>query len=258
MVIYPPLVRLPALERPRGQRGGVARAAQLNILPTPNAGTVRDYRRGDPLNYIHWRGVAHTGKLLVKEFDQEMAGAVWIVLDLARAAQFGAGADATEELGIVLAGSLAHMLLAEERTVGLFAQGAERHMVPPNRGREHVWTFMRTLVDARAQGDLALGDALSTLRTMGGGRQAAVVITPDIGGTWAGSLVGLTGGGAASLALLMAPADHPQPAVCDQLDRLGIRHATFPTGENLPLLVPRRRASSYRISPLGRAVRMEQ
>jgi uncharacterized protein (DUF58 family) len=27
MVIYPPLVRLPALERPRGQRGGVARAA---------------------------------------------------------------------------------------------------------------------------------------------------------------------------------------------------------------------------------------
>jgi uncharacterized protein (DUF58 family) len=144
MVIYPPLVRLPALERPRGQRGGIARAALLNILPTPNAGTVRDYRHGDPLNYIHWRGVAHTGKLLVKEFDHEMAGAVWIVLDLARAAQFGDGADATEELGIVLAGSLAHLLLAEGRTVGLFAHGAEQHVVPPGRGREHVWAFMRT------------------------------------------------------------------------------------------------------------------
>ena len=257
MVIYPPLVRLPALERPRGQRGGVARAALLNILPTPNAGTVRDYRQGDPLNYIHWRGVARTGKLLVKEFDQEMAGAVWIVLDLARTAQFGQGADATEELGIVLAGSLAHLLLAEGRTVGLFAQGAERHIVPPGRGREHVWAFMRTLVDVHATGDLALPDALSTLRMMQTGRQAAVVITPDTSGAWAGSFVGLTGGGAAALALLLAAADQPQPAPCAQLDRLGIRHATFRTGEQLPLLLPRRRTSSYRISPLGRAVRVE-
>jgi len=257
MVIYPPLVRLPALERPRGQRGGVARAALLNILPTPNVGTVRDYRQGDPLNYIHWRGVAHTGKLLVKEFDQEMAGAVWIVLDLARAAHFGHDADAGEELGIVLAGSLAHLLLAEGRTVGLFAHGAERHMVSPGRGPQHVWAFMRTLVDARAAGELALPDVLSTLRTMQSGRQAAVVITPDTTGAWAGSLAGLTGGGAAALALLVASADQPQPAACEQLDRLGIRHATFRTGEHLPLLLPRRRTSGYRISPLGRAIRVE-
>jgi uncharacterized protein (DUF58 family) len=258
MIIYPPLVRLPALERPQGQRGGVAHAALLNILPTPNVGTVRDYRRGDPLNYIHWRGVAHTGKLLVKEFDQEMAGAVWIVLDLARATQFGQGADAAEELGIVVAGSLAHLLLAEGRTVGLFAQGAERHLVAPGRGREHVWAFMRTLVDARADGDLALPDALSTLRAMQGGRQAAVVITPDTGGAWAGALVNLTGGGAAALALLIAPADQAQPAAHVQFDRLGIRHATFRTADELPLLLPRRRTSGYRISPLGRAIRVEQ
>jgi uncharacterized protein (DUF58 family) len=186
-----------------------------------------------------------------------MAGAVWIVLDLARAAQFGEGADATEELGIVLASSLAHMLLAEGRTVGLFAQGAERHMVPPGRGREHVWAFMRTLVDARATGDLALEDALSTLRTLGGGRQAAVVITPDTAGAWAGALVNVTGGGTAALALLMAPPGQEQPPACDPLDRLGIRHTTFRTGEQLPLLLPRQRSSGYRISPLGRAVRVE-
>ena len=258
MIIYPPLVRLPTLERPRGERGGVARAALLNILPTPNAGGIREYRPGDPLNFVHWRAVAHTGKLMVKEFDQEIAGAVWIVLDLARAVQSGSGDAATEELGVVLACSLANLMLGEGRTVGLFTREAAPRVVRPGRGRQHVWEIMSTLVDAQAGGEMPLGEVLEELRSAAPGRHGVAVITPDSSGDWVGPLAGLTGGGAAALALLVADAGQQVDGVAGRLDQLGMRHATFLAGERLPLLTPlRRRDPGYRISPLGRAIRVE-
>ena len=259
MLIYPPLVRLPALERPRGQRGGMARASLLNIQPTPSAGGVRDYRPGDPLSYVHWRAVARTGKLMVKEFDQEIAGAVWIVLDLARAVQSGSGADATEELGVVLACSLANLLLAEGRTVGLLAHGSQRCLVRPGRGRQHVWEFMSVLVDAQADGELALPAVLGELGSVAPARPAAVVITPDGGGDWANRLASLTGGGAAALVLLVETAERPVSAAAGRLKQLGISHATFRVGDPLPLITPPRQGKPrYRISPLGRLVRLEE
>ena len=257
MIIYPPLVRLPSLERPRGQRGGVATASLLNILPTTTAGGLRDYRAGDPLNYVHWRAFAHTGKLMVKEFDQEVAGAIWIVLDLARDVQQGSGDEATEELGIVLACSLANILLAEGRTVGLFTRGAERRMVRPSRGRQHLWEFMSTLVDAQADGSVPMRDVLGELASVVKGRVAAVVITPDTSVDWAGPLVGLTGGGPSASVLLVEGTER-QPGVGGRLERLGLRYAVFRTTEPLPLIAPvKRRDPGYRISPLGRAIQIE-
>jgi len=258
MIIYPPLVRLATLERPRGQRGGVARAALLNILPTPNAGGLREYRPGDPLNFVHWRAVAHTGKMMVKEFDQEIAGAVWIVLDLARAVQSGEGDAATEELGVVLACSLANLMLGEGRTVGLFSRGAVPHMVRPARGRQHVWEIMSALVDAQADGDTSLAAVLDALRTATLGRHSVVVITPDSSGDWIAGLAGITGGGTAAQALLIDTEQRRLAGLADRLDRLAIRHGTFTAGQQLPLLTPlRKRDPGYRITPLGRAVRVE-
>ena len=82
IVIYPPLVHLPAMELPHGQRGGLARADLLQLHVTPSVGGLREYVQGDPPSHIHWPTVAKTQRLMVKEFDQERAGAVWIVLDL--------------------------------------------------------------------------------------------------------------------------------------------------------------------------------
>lgn len=258
MLIYPPLVRLPTLERPRGQRGGAAQADLLNILPTPSAGGIRDYRPGDPLNFVHWPAFARTGKLMVKEFDQEVAGAVWIILDLNRAVRAGADLESTEELGVVLACSLANLMLAEGRTVGLFARGKEPFMIRPGRGRQHLWQFMSTLVDVYAEGDVPLHAVIGDLRAAAPGRHAAVVITPDAGGDWIAALTALTGGGNAAQALLVEHGSQPMGVTADRLGKLGVPHGVFRTDQRLPLLVPvRERAPTYRISPLGRAVRVE-
>lgn len=258
MLVYPPLVRLPTMERPRGQRGGAARASILNILPTPSAGGIRDYRAGDPLNYIHWRAVARTGKLMVKEFDQEVAGAVWIVLDLAAAAHRGSEDLATEELGIVLACSLANLMLDEGRTVGLYARGAERHVVHPGRGRQHIWEFMSTLVDAHADGVLPLPEVLAEMHVVAPGLPSVVLITPDLSDRWAGALAELTGGSGSALAILLRTPEDKNVELARQLTQFGIRHSTFTTGEQLALISPpRANGPQYRISPLGRAVRLE-
>ncbi len=82
IVIYPPLVKLPVLLVPQGQRGGLSRADILQQHVTPSVGGLREYIQGDPPSHIHWPTVAKTDKLMVKEFDQERAGALWIALDL--------------------------------------------------------------------------------------------------------------------------------------------------------------------------------
>lgn len=259
MLIYPPLVRLPMLERPRGQRGGAARADLLNVLPTPSAASVRDYRPGDPLSFVHWRTYAHTGKLMVKEFDQEVAGAVWIILDLARAAHSGDDAESTEELAVVLACSLANLMLNEGRTVGLYAHGAEPCMVRPGRGRQHLWQFMSVLVDAHADGGEPIAGVIDDLRVAAPGRHAAVVVTPDGSGDWIAALTALTGGGRAAQALLAEGRTQDFGAVGGRLTRLGIAHAVFRVGDKLPLLTPmRKRGPEYRVTPLGRVVKVER
>jgi uncharacterized protein (DUF58 family) len=82
IVIYPPLAQLPPRDLPQGQRGGLARADLLQQYVTPSVGGLREYVQGDPPSHIHWPTVAKTERLMVKEFDQERAGALWIVLDL--------------------------------------------------------------------------------------------------------------------------------------------------------------------------------
>jgi uncharacterized protein (DUF58 family) len=258
MLIYPPLVRLPTLERPRGQRGGAASADFLNVLPTPSAASVRDYRPGDPLSFVHWRAVARTGKLMVKEFDQEVAGAVWIILDLARAVHSGTDDDSTEELAVVLACSLANIMLGEGRTVGLFAHGAEPCLVHPGRGRQHLWQFMSVLVDAHADGDKSLTNVIDDLRAAVPGRHAAVVITPDASGDWIASLTALTGGGKAAQVLLVDMAAAQAAVTASRLGNLGIPNATFRVHEKLPLLTPaRKRGPTYRVTPLGKVIKVE-
>jgi uncharacterized protein (DUF58 family) len=97
IVIYPPLARLPALSFPRGQRGGLAHTDLLQQQLTPSVGGLRDYVPGDMPSHIHWPTVARTQKLMVKEFDQEVAGALWIALDLCAATYVGEGRGTRDE-----------------------------------------------------------------------------------------------------------------------------------------------------------------
>jgi uncharacterized protein (DUF58 family) len=200
IVIYPPLIQWPPTELPHGHRGGLARADLLQLHVTPSVGGLREYVQGDPPSYIHWPTVAKTQRLMVKEFDQERAGALWVALDLYAGAYQAtndqpfdsaqgrrppthdqrprsgtdseysqssviatptiSGMESPLELAIVLACSLAAHALAEGRTVGLLADDGRRRLVSPGQGPRQLWRILSELVDAQATGKLPLGEVL--------------------------------------------------------------------------------------------------
>jgi uncharacterized protein (DUF58 family) len=59
--------------------GGVSLAASIG--ESEEFMSVREYRRGDPLRHIHWKSTSKTGKLIVKEFQNEYFVRQALVLD---------------------------------------------------------------------------------------------------------------------------------------------------------------------------------
>jgi uncharacterized protein (DUF58 family) len=289
IVIYPPLARLPALNFPRGERGGLARTDLLQQQLTPSVGGLRDYVPGDMPSHIHWPTVARTQKLMVKEFDQEVAGALWIALDLrgnegrgtrdegqrtrgevdvyamrerssaASEERENAQWDSPLEMAVVLAASLAAQALGEGRAVGLLADDGRRRVVTPGRGPRQLWRILGELVDAQAGGATPLGELVRQGRAAHRAEMAAAglaVVTPDLGGAWLPALAewqrGRVGG---ALALLIAPEQQATNRVVERLASLGAASHVFMLGTPLPLLNPPKPKATLRISPLGRAVR---
>jgi uncharacterized protein (DUF58 family) len=294
IVIYPPLVRLPPLELPRGQRGGLARADLLQQHVTPSVGGLREYVQGDPPSHIHWPTVAKTQRLMVKEFDQERAGALWIALDLYTGAYIPnepaaggslpaandgsptstqseytqssavalhkemSGTESLLELAITLACSLAAQALAEGRAVGLVADDGQRRLVTPGHGPRQLWRILSELVDAQAGGALPLGEVLRqgyAARASEAAGAALVVVTPALDGAWLPGLASWQRGRAGgALALLVAERAVLAQPLEARLAASGVHTHTFEAGVQLALLNPAKPRQILRVSPLGKIV----
>lgn len=280
IVVYPPLVRLPFQATPQGQRGGLARADLLQQHATPSVGGLREYVRGDMPSRIHWPTVARTNRLMIKEFDQDRAGALWIALDLSSAAyqnvthpakpaerpdvyatytqQSSVAASNAEvqfasavDLAIVLACSLAAAALAEGRTVGLIADDGQRRLVPPGSGQHHLWRILSSLVDAAATGDTPLGILIEqSAQTRG----ALAVITPALDGAWLPS-VSRRGRNDATVAILIAEDTGAAQPLAVRLAAQGTMAHVFSPQVVLALLNPPRQTVAARVSPLGRLIK---
>lgn len=287
LVVYPPLVRLPALAPPNGARGGLAQADLLQIFATPNVAGLRAYTPGDPPSRIHWPYVARYGDLYVKEFDQERSGALWIVLDLAAAAyprpdpaaapapapeaeghgqSSVAGAAPTTyravdlaDLAVTVAGALAAQALADGRQVGLLFDDGRRRALSPGTGARQLWRILGELVDGAATGGRPLGELLRAGRggatgDLAGG--ALAVVTGDLGAAWLPELAAHTRGRpGAAMALLVAGRLADAAASAARLRALGVAAHAFELSEPLPLVNPPRRRVTARVSPLGRLIR---
>lgn len=287
LVVYPPLLALPPLTFPHGQRGGMLHAQLQQQLQTPSVSGLRAYLPGDIPSRIHWPTVARTGELMVKEFDQERAGALWIVLDLQGAAYASLqpatpvdvavdpGAayrqsslvaepaatldlSAPLELAIALSCSLAAQALAEGRAVGLLADDGRQRLVMPGQGPRQLWRILGALTDAQAQGVHPLGVALQQGQAAVGATLAGAalaIVTPDLSGNWLPALTqARRRGGAGVLALLVSTEQQFARPLEQRLAALGIAAQTFVTAVELPLLNPPSRRPARRVSPLGKVI----
>jgi uncharacterized protein (DUF58 family) len=118
---------------------------------------LREYRWGDDRRHIHWKSVARTGELIVKEFSHNTPRRHVVILDLHRA---GNHAPEVED-AVSVAGSVLLYLLQEALPFRLLCTDKGRSVTAFGDDEAAYWTAMDLLAMVRADGDTKLEDLLN-------------------------------------------------------------------------------------------------
>ncbi len=103
---------------------------------------LREYRVGDDRRSIHWRSSARTGRLMVREFEEESQRRATILVDNALPTDASRQLRDALEDAISLAASLAKAYLQRGFAVRLIARGAQ---VPFSAGTPQLTRILQTL-----------------------------------------------------------------------------------------------------------------
>lgn len=142
---------------------------------------VREFRSGDPLRHVHWRSSARAGRLIVREFSEQIRTRILIVLT---GADHGAPPDSAFETAVSAAASVALYAVATGHPVDLARPGPGGdidRIGDVDRSAVLTWLAGADPVDADPSDVLApsLGRA---------GRRATVVFVTTIAGAAARGL----------------------------------------------------------------------
>ncbi len=192
VVVYPVPLELPFFQViPRQEQGQNLRRwfASEN---GPSAARVREYVSGDSLRRIHWQTTAHTGRLVVKEFDPDRLRfafkEIWFVPDMAAATRSGEGDLSTEEYSVTIAASLAKKYVDGEKRVGLIASGERPHICLAGAGNRQLQSVLRALALMKADGKVSIDDLLTFQSERFAAGSVVVIIMPSDNGNIAPAL----------------------------------------------------------------------
>lgn len=156
VVVYPRVHELSGLSPDAGNVEAGARGS-LGQRGDEFAG-LREYRRGDDRRHIHWKSLARTGELFVKEFALQDPRRFTVALDLRRRGLRVAERE-VEDAVSAAASMLAH-LAGEHLPFRLVCTGREGGETEFGAGEESYWKAMRLLATVRADGDRELGEVV--------------------------------------------------------------------------------------------------
>ncbi len=254
LMVYPRASFLPHLELPRGRATGRASTSERISLETIMVGGVRDYVSGDSLRRIHWRATAHHDSLMVREFDREPSGDVWLILDMDEKVQAGRDAEATQEYAVILAASLAARFAreGERRAIGLLMSGRNPAVLHPARGQAQLWRILKGLAEAEPGLRPSFAELLQQVGSSLGSGRTLVLITPSQDSTWVVPLLPLMArGNAPTVILLDATTFDPPRGNADALN--GLRGLLVQ--QRIPIHVM---AQGFPFQPLERIRRQRQ
>ena len=183
ITVFPTTIDLPFFQVLPRQEVGTSKRRWFTSEAGTNAARVRDYLSGDSLRSIHWHTTAHTGQLMVKEFDPELSNYsykdIWIVLDMQSGSHFGEGDENTEEYAVNIASSLVKKFVDGGKNVGLMSSGERPFLFLPDTGDEHLQEMMRALAVIEADSKLSLGALLESQEERFEPGCAIVIISPS-------------------------------------------------------------------------------
>ncbi|HVN55343.1 MAG TPA: DUF58 domain-containing protein [Anaerolineaceae bacterium] len=264
ILVTPPVVPLPTIQVASGGRSGEGRPSRQSIDQSISTTGVREYVPGDTLRWVHWRTTARRDSLYVRTFEHTPASDWWILLDLDRRVQVGSGNQSTEEIGVILAASLASQGLKSGIAVGLVTTGQDLVWLPPQPGEGQRWEILQTLARV-TPGDFSLAALLTNAGQDFHSRISLVIITPSMEQAWLDEITHLLWRGVVPTILLLdpaafasAPSAGPFKAALDDLDVANylITPAlveSFISGKNQP-----ENAWDWRILPTGKAVPVQK
>jgi uncharacterized protein (DUF58 family) len=134
---------------------------------------LREYRRGDDRRHIHWKSLARTGELFVKEFSLQAPRRQTVALDLRRE---GLRTQENEiEDAISVAASVLTHLAGEGLPFRLLDTGSSGADTGFGSDEDSYWEAMRHLATARADGVRHLGETV--LGERGGLGEGVVLVS---------------------------------------------------------------------------------
>jgi len=154
VLVLPKRYPLPALKLPgnrRYQPGGVSLA--LSVGDSEEFVSVRDYRPGDPLRRIYWRGWAKAGRPVVKEYQDEYFVRHALILDTFTSEQ---GGRVFEE-AVSVAASFASSLTSQESLLDLMFVGTEAFCFTSGRGLSQAERMLEILASVIPCADKPFG-----------------------------------------------------------------------------------------------------
>jgi len=153
LYVYP---KAPGLERFDLLDEGTLRHFGEEVFARPGRSeeirAVRDYRPGDAMNLVHWPSTARHGRLMVKEFDDNIVTDVSIFLDLHRLSLRGVGDVTSVEYMIKAAAATVRAAIARSHRVQVFALAQRPDHVPLGGGWPHLLTVLDRMTLYRASG----------------------------------------------------------------------------------------------------------
>lgn len=135
---------------------------------------VREYRPGDPRKFVHWRSTARAGKLIVREYEQEVSTRVGLVL---AGSDHGTPPDSSYEMLVAAAASIGLYALSTGHPVDAVRSdpAGAAHVASPGRNELLDWLAAARAEDVPLTG--LVGHVLERIRRRG----TVVLLTPDAG-----------------------------------------------------------------------------
>ncbi|HSI86115.1 MAG: DUF58 domain-containing protein [Candidatus Methylacidiphilales bacterium] len=108
---------------------------------------VREYMPGDDVRAIDWNVTAKTGQPYIKKYREERQLTIMILVDISASDGLGSGAQNKKELAAEVASVLAFSATRNGDRVGLILHTDQvESMVPPRKGRSHVFRIIREIL----------------------------------------------------------------------------------------------------------------
>jgi uncharacterized protein (DUF58 family) len=242
VIVYPETVALPHFQVVPRQEPGQSPRRWLASETGPAAARVREYARGDSLRHVAWPSTAHTGRMMVREFEPERSNyafhSIWLVADMHAATNRGVAPASTDEYAVTILASLARKYLESGKDVGLMAVADEAAMHLPRLGDEHKDHLLRSLAVMQADGHVPLVTLLSSEVDLFEAGSAVIVVMPAERQDLAGALRRALNRGVIVTAILLdSPSfggETPLEETSRSLSAAGINVYVVRNGADLP------------------------